>query len=99
MLSPSCTSLRLSIVIASWNGLPSLERCLRSLKGDGQAPGTEVIVVTNFDGTVSEILKSHFSGVQLLSLPANTTVPMLRKAGVLKSRGEIVVLAEDHCTF
>src|SRR5947209_994129 len=60
---------------------------------------TEVLAVTNFDGATREMLQDHFPWVQHVSMPPGTTVPQLRSAGIQRSRGEIVALAEDHCTF
>jgi glycosyltransferase involved in cell wall biosynthesis len=88
--------LRLSIVIAAWNGSASLERCLRSLNDEVRAVDTEVIVAANFK---PERLAGEFSLVHWIKMPAGTTVPALRTAGILRSTGEIVGLAEDHCTF
>jgi hypothetical protein len=88
--------LRLSIVIAAWNGNASLERCLRSLGDDARAADTEVIVVANFE---PEKLAGEFPFVCWIKMPAGTTVPELRTAGIFRSTGEIVALAEDHCTF
>jgi len=97
MIPPARLGTKLSVVIAAWNGLSSLERCLRSLKADGQASDTEVIVVTNFDA--AEMLKTQFPCVQHVAASSHTTVPVLRATGIFRSGGEIVALAEDHCTF
>src|SRR5215469_14843945 len=97
MMPPGRPRTKLSIVIAAWNGLLSLERCLRSLKTDGEAPDIEVIVVTNFDA--AEMLKTQFPYVQHVAASSHTTVPVLRTTGVFQAGGEIVALAEDHCTF
>jgi hypothetical protein len=91
--------LRLSIVIAAWNGIASLDRCLRSLQYDGRTADTEVLAVTNFDGGTREMLHGHFRWAQHVSMPPGTTVAQLRSAGIQRSTGEIVALAEDHCTF
>jgi hypothetical protein len=78
----------LSIVIAAWNGPSSLEKCLASLRPDGSV---EILAVTNFEG--------EFPNVRHIPMPAGTTVPQLRAEGIRRSTGEIVALAEDHCTF
>jgi hypothetical protein len=97
MIPPARLGTKLSIVIAAWNGLSSLERCLRSLKADGKAPDTEVIAVTNFDAT--EMLARQFPYVQHVAASSYATVPVLRATGVFRSCGELVALAEDHCSF
>ncbi len=91
--------MKLSIVIAAWNGVQSLERCLESLQDGGRAADTEVIATTNFDGGVAEMLKTRFPRVRRVAMAADATVPVLRTAGIRRAQGEIVALAEDHCTF
>lgn len=98
MLSAPEPGIRLSVVIAAWNGVASLERCLASLKGQARTQDTEIIVVSNFNGTAPGRLEAEFPRFQLLRLPPDATVPVLRKTGILHSRGEIVALLEDHCT-
>jgi hypothetical protein len=91
--------VRLSVVIAAWNGVPLLEKCLRSLREDGNEAGTEIIAVTNFDGGAGRMIESQFPYVRHEPMLPGTPVPRLRSAGIYCSRGEIVALAEDHCTF
>jgi glycosyltransferase involved in cell wall biosynthesis len=91
--------VRLSVVIAAWNGKDAVERCLRSLECDTQAADTEVIVVTNFESGTREMVREQFPCVRHVSLPLAATVPQLRSRGIEHSQGEIVALAEDHCTF
>jgi hypothetical protein len=91
--------LRLSVVVAAWNGREAVERCLRSLGWDAQAADTEVIVVTNFEAGTREMIRAQFPRVRHLSMPSGTTVPQLRTRGIRHARGEIVALSEDHCTF
>jgi hypothetical protein len=91
--------IRLSIVIAAWNGPAALEQCLLSLGTDAPSENTEVIAVRNFHGPAAAALESRFPGVRHVPMPAGTTVPVLRTTGLNHSQGEIVALAEDHCTF
>jgi glycosyltransferase involved in cell wall biosynthesis len=88
--------LLVSIVIAAWNGVPSLERCLRSLEGQGS--GMEILAVTNFDVDAARLTRA-FPGVRFLAMPEGTTVPRLRAEGIRQAQGDIIALAEDHCTF
>jgi hypothetical protein len=88
--------LRLSLVIAAWNGSAPLERCLRSLGDEARAADTDVIVATNFEPAG---LGGEFPFVHWIKMPPGTTVPELRTAGIVRSSGEIVALAEDHFTF
>lgn len=81
--------MRLSIIIAAWNGSASLDRCVASLRS--QALGGEILAVTNFEWQPPE-------GVRRIRMPEGTTVPVLRAEGIRQSTGEIVALLEDHCT-
>lgn len=90
--------MRLSVVIAAWNGPRCLERCLESLGDEARAPDTEVIAAGNFDRGVRDVL-ARFPYVRHIALPAETTVPALRAAGIRRATGEIVALGEDHCRF
>jgi hypothetical protein len=95
----SSAGLQLSVVIAAWNGKQAVERCIQSLGSDAPAADTEVIVVTNFEAGTREMMRERFPCVRHVPMPAGTTVPQLRTSGIQHSRGEIVALAEDHCTF
>lgn len=89
-------TIKLSIVIATWNDAESLRRCLISL--EKQVETAEVIVVSNFS-TKNLADDSRFSFVKFIELPANTTVPQLRSYGINAATGKIIALAEDHCFF
>lgn len=90
--------MKLSIIIAAWNDLPSLHRCLVSLEGQ-LAEDTEVIVASNYNDGAQKAVSRQFPFVRYVRLPADTTVPQLRAQGIRCSSGEIVALLEDHCTF
>ena len=66
------------------------------MRCDGTA---EIIAVTNFDGETQAMLQQQFPHVTHVPMPAGTTVPHLRAEGIRRSTGEVVALAEDHCTF
>lgn len=87
--------IRLSIVIAAWNGDSLLRQCLESVENQTDRAGTEVVVVSNFP--VPEIELSL--PVKFILLDETATVPVLRQNGINAAQGEIVALAEDHCLF
>lgn len=89
-------TIKLSIVIAAWNGAEALRRCLISL--ETQVEAAEVIVVSNFSVEDLET-DSRFSFVKFARLATETTVPQLRSRGISLAHGEIIALAEDHCFF
>ncbi len=86
----------LSIVVAAWNGVGPLRDCLASLRGQREGEDIEVIVVRNFE--VTGDLAAEFPGCVDLPLPAGTTVPALRGAGLTRARAPVVAFIEDHCT-
>ncbi len=88
--------VKLSIVIAAWNGVESLRRCLISL--EKQVETAEVIVVSNFS-TADLSHDSRFSFVKFIDLASEKAVPQLRSYGINLAKGEIIALAEDHCFF
>lgn len=93
MTDSEAAPIRLSMVIAAWNGAEALERCLDSL-GRWSAV-TEIVVAANC--AIPDSLAARFSRVRFLSLSAAAVVPELRSAGILASSGEIIALTEDHC--
>ncbi len=91
--------MRLSIVIAAFNDISSLERCLSSLNAQTDEEDIEVIVASNYDQGTKEMIEKQFPRVKHLSLPADTTVPELRTQGISHSSGGIVAITEDHFIF
>ncbi len=97
MTADAGTRLRLSVVIAAWNGAASLRRCLASLTRQLESGDTEVIVVSNYGA--GQELEEQFPHVRYVRLAEDATVPELRAKGISCARGEVVALLEDHCTF
>src|SRR6185437_1329112 len=70
---------RLSIVVASVNGLPYLEACLEAL--ERHAPDCELIVADATDAETRALVTRRWPAVKLLSFDVPMTVPELRAAG------------------
>jgi hypothetical protein len=85
----------LSVVVAAWTDAASLGRCLASLRGQESAPALEVIVARNFHAGAGAALQ-QLPGVIDISMRSETTVPVLRAAGLRRARGEVVAFIEDH---
>ena len=90
--------IKLSVVIAAWNGIHALEECLASLEKQVTELDTEVIVVSNFQTETLENEK-RFSFLKFFFHSKEAIVPELRADGILYTHGEIVALVEDHCIF
>lgn len=91
--------IRLSVVIAAWNGSAALHRCIRSLQNDRDLRPTELIAVTNFELEEGRAPEDDRFCFRHIAMPSGTPVPFLRSTGVLASQGEIVALTEDNCEF
>jgi GT2 family glycosyltransferase len=97
MIRDATTAVTLSVVVAASNSMADLEPCLASLKGQGEAPDTEILVVCNYGAGSEERLTSAFPFARFAFLPGTTTVPELRAHGIALSTGSIVALLEDNC--
>jgi glycosyltransferase involved in cell wall biosynthesis len=86
---------RLSVVIASVNGMPYLGRCLEAL--GRRCPETEVIVADWTDDQTRRRVRQSWPAARLLSFDEPMAVPELRAAGILAARAPYVALIEDHC--
>jgi GT2 family glycosyltransferase len=89
--------VRLSVIVAAWNGISLLRECLSSLEKQAKETEAEVIVVSNFESGIYES-KELFSFAKYFILSAEATVPQLRSHGINQARGPIVALIEDLCT-
>lgn len=90
--------IKLSIVIAAWNGFEMLRECLRSLENQIKTANAEVIVVSNFEDDIDKSA-IEFPFAKHIILPAGATVPELRARGIFESSGAIIALSEDICAF
>lgn len=86
---------KLSVVVASVNGLPYLADCLEAL--ETHAPDTEVVVADWTDETTRRLVSERFPQVKVLSFDQPMAVPELRAAGIFASKAPYVALIEDHC--
>lgn len=91
--------IKLSIVIAAWNGVEMLRACLSSLKNQINSNDIEAVVVSNFGDEAFHENAPEFPFARYFVLPAETTVPELRARGITEAKGEIVALSEDLCIF
>lgn len=62
-------------------------------------PPDEVIVCTNLSASVIQPLRAEASTVTWQVMPADTTIPALRTAGLGLSTSEVVAFTEDHLYF
>jgi glycosyltransferase involved in cell wall biosynthesis len=89
------TEPQLSVVVASVNGFPFVDRCLASLRD--HAPDAEVIVAAFADQETAEQIRERWPEVRLLTFQEPTPVPKLRAAGIVAAGAPYVAVIEDHC--
>jgi len=88
---------KLSVIIPSVNGLPSIGECLTALEKQRGSIDAEIIVAdSNHDGTAEHICK-NFPRVKLLKLNERRGIPELRALGMREATGDILIIIEDHC--
>lgn len=86
---------RLSVVVASVNGLPYLATCLQALAD--LAPDSEVVVADWTDAPTRALVRERWPSVRLLSFDRPMAVPELRAAGIAAARAPYIAVIEDHC--
>ena len=88
-------STAVSIVVACTGGDEMLSGCLESL--EAQRGDAEVIAVGAWDAPSRGRLSQRFPWVTLLEAEEGTSVFVRRARGLARSRGQRLMLLEDHC--
>ncbi len=89
-------TIALSIVVASSNAVVSIRDCLGCLVRQVDQR-IELIVVDNSDDGTTEIVRTDFPQIQLMTRPKNALINELWSAGIRESNGAIVALTTAHC--
>ncbi len=87
-------SLKISVVVASWNGLPLLQPCIAALRQ--QTVEHELVIVDNgsHDGTVAW-LKQAVPTAQRIVLPTNRGFAGGYNTGIRAATGDLIVLLNN----
>jgi hypothetical protein len=85
----------LSVVIASVNGWHVLGPTLRSIDAQPERDRMEVVVVETLGGAAREFVRQEHPGVVIVE-SERLPIPRLRYQGVLRTRGSVVAILEDH---
>ena len=93
--TPSADEPALSVVIASVNGWRVLSQTLDALDSLSQRARIEVVVVETVGGETLDRLKAREPAVVVVECERRP-IPRLRFQGVLRSRGPLVAILEDH---
>jgi Glycosyl transferase family 2 len=86
----------LSVVIASVNGWDLLEPTLRALDAQPERSRMEVIVVEAVGGSTRQALLDHRPRVEVIAVDVKRTIPALRHLGVIRTKGDLIAILEDH---
>jgi len=87
----------LSVIVVILGGGAHLERCLRTLRQQENAPPMEVIVPHDDRHAEVAALRAQFPEVKFVRVPGERSYAELRSAGVKAARGRIVAITEDQC--
>ena len=89
---------KLSVVVASVNGWSMLGPTLRSIDASPERSAIEVIVVEAAGCETLREVREHRPAVEVIEVdPAvERTIPGLRYLGVVRARGDLVAILEDH---
>jgi len=88
---------RISVIIASVNGLPGIDDCLSSLDRQKCEFESEIIVANRCQGGTAEYIAQTFPRVKLLNFSMELSVWELRARALAEASGDIIVVTEDHC--
>ncbi len=86
----------LSVVIASVNGWEMLGPTLRALDAQPERSRMEVIVIEAVGGETRQALLDHRPNVEVIAVDQKRTIPALRHLGVMRAKGDLVAILEDH---
>ncbi|MEO8135849.1 MAG: glycosyltransferase [Betaproteobacteria bacterium] len=70
---------------------------LASLRDQDAGLTREVVVVDRIDDAVSATIRSRFPEVRLHACDRSTTLPEMRAQALAESRGQLILVTEDHC--
>ncbi|MGI9146843.1 MAG: glycosyltransferase [Chloroflexota bacterium] len=87
----------LSVVIASVNGPDYLDACLAALSAQHGTVLSEVVVADSYGPATAKLVAEKYPHVRLYSFAERLTIPQLRAAAIAQSRGDLIVMTEDHC--
>lgn len=70
---------------------------LTSLENQIDPPSFEVVIVDRRKDEVSDIIREKFDWVKLIPCDADVTLPDMRTRAFMASKGDYLIVTEDHC--
>jgi hypothetical protein len=86
-----------TVAIVCISGAQHLERCLRALKDQRNAPDFDIVVACDPEIRGLERVGEAFPDIRLVCNAGQRTPGELAALAVRESKGELVLLTEDHC--
>lgn len=101
MATFSTSPLVFSVIVAVYDDWIPLDRCVRSLTQQTNAPSFEVIVVDDGSRDVAPEYIRHWTGVYQLTLirQSHAGISAARNRGIQASRGLVLVFVDADCKF
>jgi glycosyltransferase involved in cell wall biosynthesis len=90
-------TLRLSVVVPSYNSRGTIERCLRSLERQEGREQIEVIVVDSSTDGSADVVAREFPGVRLVREEERRFPGDARNIGVAQARADILAFTDSDC--
>jgi hypothetical protein len=88
---------KLSVVIASVNGLQCIQECLERLEALPERRDIEVLVLDRRTDNTAAQIAERFPSVTVFSGLYGKSIPELRWMGMLRARARLIGVIEDHC--
>ena len=88
---------RISVVIASVNGLGVILECLENLEALPERNEMEILVLDRRTDDTARTIAVRFPQVTLHAGLTGKSIPELRWIGMRAARGEMIAVIEDHC--
>lgn len=88
---------KLSVIIASVNGLPTIAECVTALSQQECNFDFEIIIADRTNDNTAEHLREYFPFVNLIRVFEPTGIPQMRALAMSRASGEFLVVTEDHC--
>jgi Glycosyl transferase family 2 len=88
---------KLSVVIASVNGLSCIEECLEHLEALPERHDIEILVLDRRRDETAAVIAKRFPNVRVFPGLYGKSIPELRWAGMQCARAGQIAVIEDHC--
>jgi len=88
---------RLSVIVASYNALKTIEACLRSLEQQRTTQSFEVIVVDSGSDGAGKLIQKHFPLVTLCNFSKRMHCGEARNVGIRIARADLIAFLDADC--